>query len=154
MSNITRRVTGSDESSPPPALRKHWRWHLGAIAGLLVCAVYQSGLWTGDLDERLYLGADVPICAWLQTTVSGNLLRHPWRPFDGNVYYPQPQPVVYANVQLGPALLVTPLRLFTTNPILLDNVGTLLTLLATSYTLFLLAWWLWGDPGAHDEPVE
>lgn len=173
MSAILRQVTGGDAEAVPPGavpptgavvrrelqlpapgsagpfpLWEHRRWHLGTLAGLLILAVYQSGLWTGDVGERLYLGPDPAMCAWLQTTVSGNLLHHPWRPFDGNVYHPQPRPTVYANLQLGPALLVTPLRAFTDNPVLLDNAGTLLTLLATGYTLFLLAWWLWGDPGA------
>jgi len=140
-------------SAGPAPLRKHWRWHAGTLAALLLLAGYQSGLWTGDLGARLYLGDDIPICAWLQTRVSENLLRHPWRPFEGNVHYPEPSPVVLANAQLGSALLVTPLRPFTANPVLLDNVGTLLTLIAGGYALFLLAWWLWGDPGAAMVPA-
>jgi hypothetical protein len=124
-------------------------WLRGGLvyAGYLLLAVAYSGLWS-DWSTRFRAGNDPIQDAWVLTTVTGNALTAPGRLFDGNVFFPAYDSVLYADPLLGPAALLMPLRLVTGNPALLYNVALLLGLSLASYGFFLLGRRLSGDAPA------
>ena len=117
---------------------------LGACALL---AVLYSGLWS-DLRTHFRAGLDPVQDAWILSTVTRNLLTQPHQVFEGNLFYPSYDSVLYADPLLGPAVLVLPLRLFSDNGALLYNAALLLGLTLASYGFYRVALRLWGDPRA------
>jgi hypothetical protein len=87
-----------------------------------------------DLGERAYLGGDGDPAqdVWVLSRVAHQLIHEPWRPFEGNLYFPSPHSVLFCDPLLGPAVLVLPLRLLTANPVFLYNVAFLITLTVSS----------------------
>jgi hypothetical protein len=118
-----------------------------AFAGYLVLAVAYSGVWS-DIATRFRAGNDPVQDAWVLTTVTSNATTRPSRLFDGNVFFPAYDSVLYADPLLGPAALVLPLRAFTDNPALLYNVALLLGLSLAGYGFFRLGLHLTGDARA------
>ena len=101
-----------------------------------------------DLATRTYGGGggDPGQDAWILSRVTHQLLHEPWRPFEGNLYFPSHHSVLFCDPLLGPAVLVLPLRLVTANPVLLYNAAVLLALAVASLGFDRLARRLGASP--------
>lgn len=117
------------------------------LGGYTILAAAYAGLWS-DFATRFRAGNDPVQDAWVLSTVTRNALLQPTRLFDGNVFYPSYESVLYADPLLGPSLLVLPLRLFTDNPVVFYNAALLLGLALAGYGFFRLGLHLTGDAGA------
>jgi hypothetical protein len=124
-----------------------WRFHGLALALFLALAVFQTGIGL-DAGTALFVGPDPVNDCWSLRWVSANLLERPTELWEANNFFPASDAVLFSEPYLGPAVLVAPLRLLTTNPVLLYNVAVLLVLVLASYGCFLLARRLTGDPRA------
>jgi len=125
-----------------PALRD-----VSVFAGYLLLAAAYSGLWS-DFTTRFRAGNDPIQDAWVLSTVTRNALTQPLRLFDGNVFFPSYDSVLYADPLLGPAALVLPLRAVTDNPALLYNAALLFGLALAGYGFFRVGLHLTGDARA------
>jgi hypothetical protein len=128
--------------APPPR-----RSDVLALALFLGLAVLQTGIGL-DAGSALFVGPDPVTDTWSLRCVSGNLLERPTELWEGNNFFPARDAVLFSEPFLGPALLVAPLRLLTTNPVLLYNVAVLLVLVLASYGCFVLARRITADAGA------
>lgn len=110
-----------------------WRQELLRAVGYLALAVAQTRI-VFDLGRRSYGGGegDPAQDVWVLSRVTHQLTHEPWRPFEGNLYFPSPHSVLFSDPLLGPAVLVLPLRLLTDNPVLLYNLAFLVTLTVSS----------------------
>lgn len=110
-----------------------WRHEAIRAAGYLALAAAQTRI-AFHLATRCYGGGggDPAQDAWVLSRVTHQLLHEPWRPFEGNLYFPSPDSVLFSDPLLGPAVLLLPLRLFTANPVLLYNLAFLVTLTVSS----------------------
>lgn len=118
------------------SLRERLRAYLPALASVgfyLLLAMGQSRIW-GDWSSRCYGGGrgDPGHDGWVLARVTTQLLHEPWKPFEGNIYFPSPSSVLYWDPLLGPAVLVLPLRALGANPVLLYNAAVVLSLLVAS----------------------
>jgi hypothetical protein len=64
---------------------------------------------------------------WMVSWLTGHFFQ-PSQIFHGNIYHPAPHAALLTDLSLGTAILVLPLRLFTTEPLVLFNVATLVAL--------------------------
>jgi hypothetical protein len=117
------------------------------LGAYLLLAVSYTGLWN-DLGTRFLAGNDPVQDVWVLNTVTRNLLERPGSLFEGNLFYPAHNAVLFADPLLGLALFLVPLRLLNDNPVLLYNGGLLLGLALASYGFYRLGIRLCGDPGA------
>ena len=120
---------------------------LAVLGSCALLAVLYSGLWS-HLSTHFRAGNDPVQDAWILSTVTRNMLTQPHRLFEGNIFYPSYNSVLFADPLLGPALLVLPLRLVTDNGALLYNAAMLLGLTLASYGFYRVALRLWDDPRA------
>lgn len=118
-----------------------------AFAGYLILALAYSGLWS-DFATRFRAGNDPIQDAWVLSTVTRNALTQPRHLFDGNVFFPSYDSVLYADPLLGPAALVLPLRAVTDNPAVLYNTALLLGLALAGFGFFRVGLRLTRDPRA------
>jgi hypothetical protein len=105
--------------------------------GFLVLAAVESGL-LSRLATRAFAGPDPIIDIWTLHWVATHLVKDPARLFEGNIFFPARDTVLFSDPLLGPALLVQPLLVFTSNPVLLYNAAVLLVLALTSHGLWRL----------------
>jgi hypothetical protein len=117
------------------------------LLGYAILALAYAGLWS-DFTTRFRAGNDPVQDAWVLSTVTTNALTRPARLFDGNVFFPAYESVLYADPLLGPAALVLPLRAFTDDPAVLYNSALLAGLALAGYGFFRLGLHLTGDAGA------
>lgn len=137
----------ADEGQPGPAVEARTRARLARLLGELavlaayVCLALAQSRITGDLTTHCYGGGrgDPGQDGWVLARVTSQLLREPWRPFEGNIYYPSHSSVLYKDPLLGPAVLVLPLKALGANPVLLYNAAILLSLIVASIGCYLLA---------------
>ena len=64
---------------------------------------------------------------WMVSWLTGHAFQ-PSQLFHGNIFHPAPHAALLTDLSLGTAILVLPLRLFTTEPLVLFNVATLVAL--------------------------
>jgi len=107
------------------------------LAGFLVLAAFETGL-VSNLGSQAFAGPDPIIDIWTLHWVATHLLRDPARLFEGNIFFPARDTVLFSDPLLGPALLVQPLLAFTSNPVLLYNAALLSVLTLTSHGLWRL----------------
>lgn len=131
---------GSSSEGRPQPRGGRWLGESTVLAAYLLLAIAQTGL-HGDLATRCYGGGrgDPGQDGWVLARVTSQLLREPWRPFEGNIYYPSHASVLYKDPLLGPAVLVLPLKAAGANPVLLYNAAILLSLLLASWGSYRLA---------------
>jgi hypothetical protein len=108
-----------------------------ALLGFLALAMVQTGIFT-DLGTRAFAGPDPIIDIWTLHWVATHLLSDPARIFDGNIFFPARDTVLFSDPLLGPAVLVQPLLPFTSNPVLLYNTAVLVALALASHGLWRL----------------
>src|SRR4029079_4609415 len=121
--------------------------------GFLALAAVQTGV-VSNLGRQAFAGPDPIIDIWTLHWVATHLLKDPARLFEGNIFFPARDTVLVSDPLVGPAVLVQPLLLFTSNPLLLYNAAVLLALALTSHGLWRLTRALGADggsaPGAAD----
>jgi hypothetical protein len=64
---------------------------------------------------------------WMVSWLTGHAFQ-PGQLFQGNIFSPAPHAALMTDLSLGTAVLVLPLRLFTTEPLVLFNLATLIAL--------------------------
>ncbi len=72
-------------------------------------------------------GPDPAIDLWTLHWLSGHALS-PGQLFEGNIFRPVTHAAVYSDLSLGTAVLLVPLRLFISDPVVVYNAGLLLAL--------------------------
>jgi len=107
------------------------------LLGFLALAAVETGLFS-SLGSRAFAGPDPVIDIWTLHWVATHLLRDPARVFEGNIFFPAHDTVLFSDPLVGPALLVQPLLPFTSNPVLLYNAAVLSALALTSHGLWRL----------------
>jgi hypothetical protein len=128
-----------------------WRRRAGLIGREAAVVVFFLGLailatrpLITDLTGHTIAGGDNSIFIWSLNWTSGHLLR-PAELFHGNIFFPKPYGLLYTNPCLGASVLVLPARLVVDDPVLLFNVGMLLTLTFSGWSFHLLSRYLTGD---------
>src|SRR5438445_2696894 len=127
----------------PPGGRDFVREAL-IVSGFTLMALLRTGLGRG-LGTRFFVGVDAVQDVWILNWVTGHLVRDPARLWEGNNFFPSHDAILFCDPLLGPAVLVLPLRLFTSNPVFLYNAAVLLVLVAASWGFYRLAWKLSDD---------
>ena len=107
------------------------------LLGFLALAAAETGL-VSNLGSRAFAGPDPVIDIWTLHWVATHLLKDPARLFEGNIFFPAHDTVLFSDPLIGPALLVQPLLPFTSNPVLLYNAAVLSALALTSHGLWRL----------------
>ena len=118
---------------------------IAVLLSFLALAVVETGLYS-NLGARTFAGPDPVIDIWTLHWVASHLLKDPAHLFDGNIFFPAHDTVLFSDPLLGPALLVQPFLPFTSNPILLYNAAVLSALTLTSHGLWRLTKALGADP--------
>jgi hypothetical protein len=129
--------------APPP----RWARALLIAGGFLVLALVETGLWRAPAS-LIWAGPDPSHDVFMLNWMSGHLFSGPGKMFDANIYYPARDSILFCNPLLAPALLASPVRAFTANPIFIFNAAQVLTLTVTSIGFYLLALRLFDDRGA------
>ena len=73
------------------------------------------------------IGPDPLSHLWMVNWLTGHALD-PGQIFQGNIFHPAAHAVLFTDLSMGTAVLVLPLRLFTTEPLILFNAATILAL--------------------------
>ena len=110
---------------------------VAVLLGFLALAAAETGLFS-HLGTRAFAGPDPVIDIWTLHWVATHVVKDPARLFEGNIFFPAHDTVLFSDPLLGPALLVLPLLPFTSNPVLLYNAAVLLALTLTSHGLWRL----------------
>jgi hypothetical protein len=88
---------------------------------------------------------DARLNTWILAWVQRALLADPTALFDANAFYPVPDALTQSEHLLSVAVLTMPLRLFTSNPLLVHQVALMLSTLLLALTTFALVRWLTGS---------
>jgi hypothetical protein len=73
------------------------------------------------------IGPDPLSHLWMVSWLTGHAFE-PGQIFQGNIFHPAAHAVLFTDLSMGTAVLVLPLRLFTTEPLILFNAATILAL--------------------------
>jgi len=103
-------------------------------------AVYASGVGRAGLF-------DVRLNTWILASIQDNLVSRPFDLFSAQAFHPAPDPLAGSEHMIGLALLTLPLRLFTSNAILVYQLTWMLTSVLLALTSFALVRWLTGSFG-------
>jgi hypothetical protein len=103
-------------------------------------AVHGRGIGRGGL-------VDVRLNTWILASVQDNLVSRPLDLFDARAFHPAPDPLAGSEHMIGLAVLSLPLRLFTSNAILVYQATWILTSILLALTSFTLVRWLTGSFG-------
>jgi hypothetical protein len=93
---------------------------------------------------RTLIGPDPLSHLWMVSWLTGHAFQ-PGQIFQGNIFHPAPHAVLFTDLSLGTAILVLPLRLFTTEPLILFNAATILALAFGGWAFHLLVHALTGN---------
>jgi hypothetical protein len=134
---------------------------LAAPAGILALGLYLTAPLLGCLDECFVdLGAvhgektgefelaDTRLLAWILAWVQHSLTDDPASLYDTNAFHPAARTLVGSEHTLGIALLMLPVRLFTSEAIPIYQLALVLSFLLLGATTFLLVRWLTGSEWA------
>src|SRR5439155_1900998 len=91
---------------------------------------------------------DPLLTAWILAWGPRQLFRDPIHLFEGNIYHPFHDTFAYTENILGPALLAGPARLFTSNPIAVQNVSMLTAFLGLGLAAYFYFRWISGSAAA------
>jgi len=115
-----------------------WRW---SLLTLLYAAF--ATLCTWPLGRQLGTAVVSPIDAvdstWRIGHAQKKLLRGDWRLFDTDLFHPYPNAYLFDELIIGVAFLTLPLRLITTNPLIIYNLAVLLTFVLNALAMYALA---------------
>ncbi len=115
--------------------RKNW---IGFVLITLATAIY-----FGPLITRVATysdGGDVMFNAWTLARDQNCILHQNCPNYsDGNIYFPNKDSMLFSETQLSAGLLTLPLRVVTDNPILYNNVWTIVSFFFSGIFMYLLA---------------
>ena len=97
----------------------------GAFAFFLACALVVTRPLALHFTTRTIVGPDPLSHLWMVSWLTGHALD-PARLFHGNIFHPAAHAALFTDLSLGTAVLVLPLRLFTSEPLILFNAATVL----------------------------
>jgi len=117
------------------------RREAAAIAFFALLSVLATRPLAVHLADQTLIGPDPAIYVWTVNWVSGHLLS-PGRLFEGNIYHPTPHSALLSDFAFGTSLLVAPLRPWIGDPLVLYNVGVLLTLTFGAWGFWCVTRWL------------
>ncbi len=109
-----------------------------AIAYSLLTVLFTWPLVTQLTDHVLAYGDPVD-SAWRLGWGQQQILAHPLHLFDANIFYPYDRTYLFDELLLGIALITLPLRLLTTNPVLIYNLALLSTFVLSAGASYALA---------------
>ena len=89
--------------------------------------------------------SDIRLNTWILASVQDNLVSRPFDLFHARAFHPAPDPLAGSEHMIGLALLTLPLRLFTSNAILVYQATWMLTSVLLALTTFALVRWLTGS---------
>jgi hypothetical protein len=108
------------------------------IAFFLLLAAVATRPLVADLRDQTLAGPDPLIDLWTVHWLTSHALD-PARLFTGNIYYPEPRPILFSDLSLGTAVLLLPLRPFVHDPVPLYNLGVLIALAFAGWSFCALA---------------
>jgi hypothetical protein len=91
---------------------------------------------------------DVFFNLWRLGWISHALTTSPTRLFNGNIFYPEPHPILYSDAMVVEGLLATPLMLVGLPPVLVHNILLLGAIISSAVGVFVLARHLTGSAPA------
>jgi hypothetical protein len=106
-----------------------------------------------DLDAVFASGAgraglfDIRLNTWILASIQDNLVSRPLDLFGARAFHPASDPLAGSEHMIGLAVLTLPLRLFTSNAILVYQATWMLTSVLLALTTFALVRWLTGSFG-------
>ena len=117
------------------------------LAGFLALAAWATRPLVTDLTGSTLVGPDPLIDLWTVNWLAGHLL-HPGELFGGNVFHPEPNPVLFSDLSLGTAVLLAPLAWLGVDAVPLYNAGVLLALGFAGWAFHALTHGLTGSRSA------
>jgi hypothetical protein len=124
-----------------------FRREVGVLLFYAALTVFATRPLASSLRDATLYGVDPAIYVWTVNWVSGHLLDPPAL-LEGNVYHPTRHVAVLSDLAFGSALLVAPLRPILRDPVVLYNVGVLLTLTFGAWAFYTLVRELTGSTAA------
>jgi hypothetical protein len=121
---------------PTPGAGPFWRSVLVFSFFLALAAGFTQPLIV-DLTGTMLAGSDPLVSLWTVDWLSRHLLSSDM--FEGNIFHPFPNGVLYTDISLGTAVLVTPLRLFVRDPVPAYNLAVLLAFAFGGWSFAVLA---------------
>jgi hypothetical protein len=121
------------------------RSSIAVLAGALaVCAAVGWGVsgYASRIRNGVFDRGDPLLTAWILAWGPRQLVHDPVHLFEGNIYHPFHDTLAYTENILGPALLAAPARLFTSNPVAVQNVSILTAFLALGLAAYLYFRWI------------
>jgi hypothetical protein len=100
------------------------------------------------LRDGIVNRGDPLLTAWMLAWDQHQLVTSPFEFFQANIFHPFRDTLAYSEHVVGPALLAAPARLFTDNPIAVQNVSLLTAFVFLGLAAYLLFVWLSGSPVA------
>ena len=111
-------------------------------AGALLAYVVVSVVWAAPVSlapaERVFNLGDPLHLAWIMAWDAHQLIRDPLALHDANGFYPHPRSLTFGDHLLPEALLAAPVSWWTGNPVLASNLGLLLALALSAWSMYLL----------------
>ena len=116
--NAVRQSTGEARSPPPSRAR------LGVFLLFVAWAAVVTRPLALRMTTHMLPGPDPISHLWMVNWLTGHAFQ-PTQLFHGNIFHPAPHAALHTDLSMGTAILVLPLRLFTTEPLVLFNMATL-----------------------------
>jgi hypothetical protein len=99
----------------------------GAFLFFLAYAIVVTRPLAFRAATQTLIGPDPLSHLWMVSWLTGHAFD-PGQIFHGNIFHPAAHAVLFTDLSMGTAVLVLPLRLFTTEPLVLFNAATILAL--------------------------
>jgi hypothetical protein len=134
---------------PPerPPLRRRVLIEGAVFVGFLLWAAVATRPLAAHLATGTLAGPDPLVHLWMVHWLTGHAFD-PAHLFGGNIFHPTTHPALLTDLSLGTVVLVLPLRLVTSDPVLLFNLATLLAYAFGAWAFHALVFALTGHRGA------
>jgi hypothetical protein len=116
----------------------------GAFVFFLGCALLVTRPLALHLATRTIVGPDPLSHLWMVSWLTGHAYE-PSRIFQGNIFHPAAHAALLTDLSLGTAILVLPLRVFTSEPVVLFNAATILAFAFGGWAFHVLVHALTGN---------
>jgi hypothetical protein len=116
----------------------------GAFLFFLAYAVVVTRPLAFQATTHTLIGPDPLSHLWMVSWLTGHAFD-PGQIFQGNIFHPAAHAVLFTDLSMGTAILVLPLRLFTSEPLILFNMATILALAFGGWAFHALVHGLTGN---------
>ena len=116
----------------------------GAFLFFLAYAILVTRPLAWRAATHTLIGPDPLSHLWMVSWLTGHAFQ-PGQLFRGNIFFPSAHAALFTDLSLGTAILVLPLRLLTTEPVILFNAATILALAFGGWAFHALAFELTRD---------